>query len=173
MATYSDIFENFCTLVRSFEDDNDDRGGMSEQLLFDADVEGRRYLLLRLPAEDKKPPALSPREMEVARLVAQGLPNKVIACELEISTWTVGTHVRRLFAKLGVTSRAAMVARLSGFGLSAEPTFAPYPAREPPRGAPHPGQPRFAAAETFPLNQPGALNSLGRLAVAPGPRRAS
>ena len=38
MATYADIFENFCVLVRSFEDD-DDRGGLSEQLLFDVGVE--------------------------------------------------------------------------------------------------------------------------------------
>jgi DNA-binding CsgD family transcriptional regulator len=172
MATYADIFENFCVLVRSFEDD-DDRSGLSEQLLFDADVEGRRYLLVRLPAEEKKLPALRPREMEVARLVAQGLPNKVIACELEISAWTVGTHVRRLFAKLGVTSRAAMVARLSGFGLSAEPAFAPYPAREPARRAPHPARPAYAAAETFPLGQPEVLNRLGDLAGATGPRRAS
>jgi two-component system, NarL family, nitrate/nitrite response regulator NarL len=30
----------------------------------------------------------------------------------EISSWTVNTYLRRIFAKLGVTSRAAMVARL-------------------------------------------------------------
>jgi DNA-binding CsgD family transcriptional regulator len=172
MATYADIFENFCVLVRSFEDD-DDAGGLSEQLLFDADVEGRRYLLVRLPAEERKPPPLSPREMEVARLVAQGLPNKVIACELEISAWTVGTHVRRLFAKLGVTSRAAMVARLSGFGLSAEPVVAPHPVREPARRGPYPAQRSFAAPEALPLGQPGRLNSLGRLAGTTSPRRAS
>jgi DNA-binding CsgD family transcriptional regulator len=172
MATYADIFENFCVLVRSFEDD-DDAGSLSEQLLFDADVEGRRYLLVRLPAEERKPPPLSPREMEVARLVAQGLPNKVIACELEISAWTVGTHVRRLFAKLGVTSRAAMVARLSGFGLSAEPAHAPYPARESQRLGPYPAQRGFGASEAFALGQPGTLNSLGRLARTTGPRRAS
>jgi DNA-binding CsgD family transcriptional regulator len=171
MATYADIFENFCVLVRSFEDD-DETGRPSEQLLFDADVEGRRYLLVRLPAEERKPPPLSPREMEVARLVAQGLPNKVIACELEISAWTVGTHVRRLFAKLGVTSRAAMVARLSGFGLSAEPAFAPCSSREPPWRAPGPGQSGFAAAEVLPGRQPNALNGLSRLSVTSGRRRA-
>jgi DNA-binding CsgD family transcriptional regulator len=54
---------------------------------------------------------LSPREREIVRLVAAGHPNKVIAAVLEISYWTVGTHLRRIFAKLGVTSRAAMVAR--------------------------------------------------------------
>jgi hypothetical protein len=45
-------------------------------------------------------------------LVADGLPNKCIGAVLEISSWTVATHVRRVFSKLGVTSRAAMVARL-------------------------------------------------------------
>lgn len=45
-------------------------------------------------------------------MVAQGHPNKIIAAVLNISSWTVCTHLRRIFAKLGVTSRAAMVARL-------------------------------------------------------------
>lgn len=59
---------------------------------------------------------LSPREIEVARLVAAGLPNKIIAHELGISNWTVCTHLRRTFSKLGVTTRAAMVARLHQAG---------------------------------------------------------
>jgi DNA-binding CsgD family transcriptional regulator len=45
-------------------------------------------------------------------MVAKGYPNKVIARVLEISSWTVSTHLRRIFAKLGVTTRASMVARL-------------------------------------------------------------
>jgi DNA-binding CsgD family transcriptional regulator len=55
---------------------------------------------------------LSPREAEVARIVAQGCPNKTIASVLDISTFTVSSYLRRIFAKLGVNSRAAMVARL-------------------------------------------------------------
>jgi DNA-binding CsgD family transcriptional regulator len=55
---------------------------------------------------------LSPREQEIARMVAKGYPNKMIAAVLEISTWTVSSHLRRIFAKFGVASRAAMVARL-------------------------------------------------------------
>ena len=37
-------------------------------------------------------------------LAAQGLPNKSIANRLGISAWTVATHLRRIFAKLGVTT---------------------------------------------------------------------
>jgi two-component system, NarL family, nitrate/nitrite response regulator NarL len=64
-----------------------------------------------------RPVHLSPREQEIARLVAQGLPNKCIGDILDISTWTVATHLRRIFAKLDVTSRAAMTARLTKKGV--------------------------------------------------------
>jgi DNA-binding CsgD family transcriptional regulator len=58
--------------------------------------------------------ALSPREREIARLVAQGLPNKAIGQVLEISAWTVATHLRRMYVKLNVSCRAAMVAVVIG-----------------------------------------------------------
>jgi hypothetical protein len=45
-------------------------------------------------------------------MIAEGYPNKTIAAVLDISSWTVGTHLRRVFAKLGVGTRAAMVARV-------------------------------------------------------------
>jgi len=83
-----------------------------EEIIFDGEVEGFRYLLVRLPPSDFLPTNLSPREQEIVRMVAQGHPNKIIAAVLNISGWTVCTHLRRIFAKLGVTSRAAMVARL-------------------------------------------------------------
>jgi DNA-binding CsgD family transcriptional regulator len=54
---------------------------------------------------------LSGRELEIAVLVAQGNANKVIAHRLQISEWTVATYLRRIFAKLDVISRAAMVYR--------------------------------------------------------------
>ena len=54
---------------------------------------------------------LSPREKEIARMISEGFPNKAIAGVLDISEWTVGTHLRRVFAKLGVSCRAAMVAK--------------------------------------------------------------
>jgi DNA-binding CsgD family transcriptional regulator len=54
---------------------------------------------------------LTERELQIVHLVAAGHPNKQIACQLHISEWTVSTHLRRIFAKLGVDSRAAMVYR--------------------------------------------------------------
>ena len=83
-----------------------------EEIIFDGEVEGFRYLLVRLPPSDLLQTNLSPREQEIVRMVAQGHPNKIIAAVLNISSWTVCTHLRRIFLKLGVTSRAAMVARL-------------------------------------------------------------
>jgi len=54
---------------------------------------------------------LSGRELEIAVLVAQGHANKNIAYRLQISEWTVATYLRRIFLKLDVESRAAMVFR--------------------------------------------------------------
>ena len=54
---------------------------------------------------------LTERELEIATLVGLGRPNKQIADKLHISEWTVSTHLRRIFAKLGVHSRAAMIYR--------------------------------------------------------------
>lgn len=57
---------------------------------------------------------LSPREYEIVRQVAHDRSNKQIAAILGISVWTVSTHLRRVFAKLDVHTRAAMVARVVG-----------------------------------------------------------
>jgi DNA-binding CsgD family transcriptional regulator len=65
--------------------------------------------------------ALTPREGEIARMVGKGYTNKEIAKVLEISTWTVATHLRRIFSKLEVSTRASMVARL----LEAKPVEEP------------------------------------------------
>lgn len=98
----------------------------TEEVMLDVDVGGARYLLVRLPKSLKARVQLSPREHEIARMVALGHPNKVIADVLSISSWTVCTHLRRIFAKLGVGSRAAMVARLLEVGrLDARGTLAP------------------------------------------------
>jgi two-component system nitrate/nitrite response regulator NarL len=88
----------------------------SEEVLVDTEVDGIRYLLVRMPRPNGKRIQLSPREQEIVRMVAKGHPNKVIADVLSISSWTVCTHLRRIFAKLGVGSRAAMVAQLLEIG---------------------------------------------------------
>jgi DNA-binding CsgD family transcriptional regulator len=88
-----------------------DDGSRAEEVLLDMDLDGARYLLLRLPKPETSRVLLSPREQEIVRMVAQGHCNKVIAGVLSISSWTVCTHLRRIFAKLGVGSRAAMIAR--------------------------------------------------------------
>jgi DNA-binding CsgD family transcriptional regulator len=56
---------------------------------------------------------LSPRERQIALMVARGHTNQAIASALEISAWTVSTHLRRIFAKFSVSSRAEMVAQLA------------------------------------------------------------
>jgi DNA-binding NarL/FixJ family response regulator len=63
-------------------------------------------------------PALSEREREVLALVAEGLPNKLIARRLGISEGTVKAHLTSIYQALGVTDRtqAALWARAQGLG---------------------------------------------------------
>ena len=56
------------------------------------------------------PPHLTPRQVEVLRLLEQGHSTKQIAAELHLSTETVRNHIRRLFRALGVHSRLEAVA---------------------------------------------------------------
>lgn len=90
-------------------------GGVAE-VLCEVEVDGSRYVLSRItPASPGV--SLSPRERQIASLVARGLPTKAIAATLRISAWTVTTHLRRIYQRLGVGSRAAMVARLLDEGI--------------------------------------------------------
>lgn len=84
-------------------------------------IDGQRYHLV--PASPSEPaPAsatsdlrlLTARERQVVSCVCAGLGNKQIAAKLNISTWTVAAHLRRIFVKLGVDTRAAMVSRCYG-----------------------------------------------------------
>jgi DNA-binding CsgD family transcriptional regulator len=83
-----------------------------EQVVFETEVAGVQYYLVRSIPLQTSHVNLSPRELAIARLIAKGLPNKCIGDILEISPWTVATLLRRIFVKLEVSSRAAMVARL-------------------------------------------------------------
>ncbi len=84
------------------------------EIIFESDVDGVHYYLVRARPKTEHLMNLSSREQEITKLVAAGLPNKCIAKQLGISPWTVATHLRRIFGKLGVTSRAAMVAKVLG-----------------------------------------------------------
>lgn len=58
----------------------------------------------------KAQPALTPREIEVVQLIAQGLRNKEIAVTLGISEQTAKVHVKNILAKLNVSDRSAVIA---------------------------------------------------------------
>lgn len=80
------------------------------------EIDQKKYLVIKpkdpmleqLPNPQK---LLSEREIQIAELVAHGQSNKQIANQLKISEWTVSTHLRRIFVKLNVDSRAEMVYR--------------------------------------------------------------
>ena len=55
---------------------------------------------------------LSEREREVTRLLVRGLSNEEIGSALHITRYTVKDHVKAIYAKLGVTTRHEMTARL-------------------------------------------------------------
>ena len=102
------------------------RGVMPEyigKLLAAFDAEKRRSAdgsASRLPTSPPLQPLvepLSPRELEVLHLVAQGLSNREIGERLFIALDTVKGHNRRIFGKLGVHRRTEAVARARGLGL--------------------------------------------------------
>lgn len=72
-------------------------GAVQDQATLPAESRGSRY-------------GLSAREVEVMDLVAQGHPNGVIAERLFLADKTVKNHVNHIYAKLGVTTRAAAIA---------------------------------------------------------------
>lgn len=66
----------------------------------------------RLPGDE-----LSPRELEVLRLLAEGKPNKLIGVAMSITEVTVKSHVQSLFKKLNVLSRTEAIAVANRRGL--------------------------------------------------------
>lgn len=59
----------------------------------------------RVVSADPEAPSLTPRQVQVAMLVAEGMTNRQIAVRLEISEWTVVNHVRQVMRRLNCTSR--------------------------------------------------------------------
>ena len=96
-----------------------DRESHTEQTPTELTLQGRRYRLVPVDADADPgahaPPAivdlLTARELQIIALVAEGRVNKQIADALRISEFTVATHLRRIFTKLGVDTRAAMVSK--------------------------------------------------------------
>jgi non-specific serine/threonine protein kinase len=90
-------------------------------------------LSLEPPQDDAAPRgpggALSPREWEVAALVAQGLSNREIGRALFIGRRTVDTHIESILNKLGFSRRAEIAAWIGREGIAAQ-----SPAEAPPGG---------------------------------------
>lgn len=61
---------------------------------------------------------LTARELEVAQLIAAGLTNDEISRELQVSGWTVKTHVRHILTKLGARDRVQVVIAVYQAGLA-------------------------------------------------------
>lgn len=84
-------------------------------------IDEEHYLILSsnneafIPGTDLPPSItdrLTPREIQIAMQVSKGKYNKQIAHDINVSEWTVSSHLRRIYAKLDVRTRAEMVARL-------------------------------------------------------------
>jgi DNA-binding NarL/FixJ family response regulator len=95
------------------------------ETLADARRSGIAADAILLPAEDPDvdddpaPESLTPREIQVLELVAEGLPNKAIADRLGISDQTVKFHIASISGKLGAANRTDAVRRAVRRGLIA------------------------------------------------------
>lgn len=69
---------------------------------------------MRAVLKDRPHDALTPQEDAVASLVATGMTNREVAAELFLSVKTVQFHLTRVYAKLGIRSRAELAARSTG-----------------------------------------------------------
>jgi DNA-binding NarL/FixJ family response regulator len=93
--------------------------------VLDAAVQARLVALLRepsvaTPAAEPTFEELTPREVDVVRLVAQGLSNRQIARQLFVGEATVKTHLNHVLAKLDVEGRPGLVAWAWRHGLAGQ-----------------------------------------------------
>ncbi len=63
-------------------------------------------------------PELTEREEQILRLIADGLTNREISCNLSISESTVENHIHHIYAKLGISNRAQAVAQAFQVGIA-------------------------------------------------------
>ena len=89
--------------------------GQLDPLSVDAVLAAAGHRSSRQRAEG--PLGLTARESEVLGLLAQGLPNKSIARQLQISAKTVSNHIEHIYLKLGVTNRAGATMAAMQHGL--------------------------------------------------------
>jgi DNA-binding NarL/FixJ family response regulator len=78
--------------------------------------QARRELRASGESSRRRDPAardqLTPQELQIAHLAAEGLSNREIAQQLYLSHRTIGTHLYRIFPKLGITARGELSAAL-------------------------------------------------------------
>ncbi|OIQ04143.1 MAG: hypothetical protein AUK36_00585 [Zetaproteobacteria bacterium CG2_30_59_37] len=78
-----------------------------------------RMILRRFhkPIADDAPPQLGTKEKEVLELMFKGFSRKELAAILNVSTNTIGTHVKRIYTKLDVSSRSEAIYEATRLGL--------------------------------------------------------
>lgn len=92
------------------------RGVTAGQVVFGGTVTARVLAAVADPGTARRLEGLTEREEEVAELLARGLTNAAIAERLSLSGKTVRNYISTLFTKLGVSDRAAAVARARDLG---------------------------------------------------------
>jgi DNA-binding CsgD family transcriptional regulator len=107
---YDAEYEALVVSLRNTMGDNDFDAAWAEGAVMSTD-EAIAYAL-RGRGERKRPStgwaSLTPTEVDVVRLVAEGIPNKDIATRLFVSPRTVQSHLRHVYNKLGLTSRVQL-----------------------------------------------------------------
>ena len=85
----------------------------NEPLLFASEVmNGHAIVVIVRPSRPLN--VLTPRELDIARLVGRGLGDQGIAKKLNLSSYTVKAHLRSIYRKLNIHTRASLARFFSG-----------------------------------------------------------